>query len=129
VFFAPYDGVKRVSELKADGKEEEELSFEMTIGSIGDVEQTVQEVANLSRSLELQVLINLSAINLQGSDFAGATLHEGKFKASALRGADFSGADLTGISFCEQRSARNQFRRPESDGLQSVSHRSFRHEL
>jgi hypothetical protein len=36
----------------------------MTIDSIGDIEQTVQEVANLSRSLERQVLTNFSGSNL-----------------------------------------------------------------
>lgn len=111
--FAPYDGIKSVSELKADllsdlqerfrelkaeGKDDE-TALEMTIDSIGDIEQTVQEVANLSRSLERQVLINFSASDLQKSDFAGMTAHKGKFKASALRGADFAGADLTGSSF------------------------------
>jgi len=111
--FAPYDGVKSVTELKADllsdlqerfcelkaeGKDDE-TAFEMTIDSIGDIEQTVHEVANLSRSLERQLLINFSASNLPKSDFAGVTAHKGKFDASALRGSDFSGADLTGSSF------------------------------
>ncbi len=111
--FAPYDGVKSVNELKADllsdlqerfrelkaeGKDDE-TAFEMTINSIGDIQQTVHEVANLSRSLERQILINFSASNLPESDFAGVTLHNGKFEASALRGSDFSGADLTGSSF------------------------------
>jgi uncharacterized protein YjbI with pentapeptide repeats len=111
--FAPYDGVKSVAELKADllsdlqerfrelkaaGKDDE-TAFEMTIDSIGDIEQTVQEVANLSRSLERQVLTNFSASNLPKSDFAGVTAHKGKFDASALRGSNFSGADLTGSSF------------------------------
>jgi DNA-binding MarR family transcriptional regulator len=59
--FAPYDGVKSVTELKADllsdlqerfrelkaeGKDDE-TAFAMTIESIGDIEQTVREVANL----------------------------------------------------------------------------------
>jgi uncharacterized protein YjbI with pentapeptide repeats len=111
--FAPYDGVKSVAELKADllsdlqerfrelkaeGKDDE-TAFEMTIDSIGDIEQTVQEVANLSRSLERQVLTNFSASNLPQSDFAGVTAQKGKFDASALRGSNFSGADLTGSSF------------------------------
>ena len=111
--FAPYDGVKSVAELKADlladlqerynelradGKDDE-TAFKITIDSIGDIEQTVQEVANLSRSLERQVQINLSASNLPQSDFAGVTAHKGKFDASALRGSNFSGADLTGSSF------------------------------
>lgn len=111
--FAPYDGIKSVEELKADlltdlqerfaelkaeGRDDQ-TAFEMTIDSIGDIEQTVLEVANLSRSLERQVLTSFSASNLPKSDFAGVTAHNGKFTASALRGSDFSGSDLTGSSF------------------------------
>lgn len=111
--FAPYEGVKSVAELKADllsdlqerfrelkaeGKDDE-TAFAMTIDSIGDIEQTVQEVANLTRSLERQLLTNFSGSNLPMSDFAGVTAHKGKFEGSALRGSDFSGADLTGSSF------------------------------
>jgi uncharacterized protein YjbI with pentapeptide repeats len=111
--FAPYDEVKSVSELKADlssdlqerfselkaaGKDDE-AAFKMTIDSIGDIEQTVQELAKLSGSLERQVLINFSASNLAKSDFAGVTAHKGKFFASALSGSDFAGADLSGSSF------------------------------
>jgi uncharacterized protein YjbI with pentapeptide repeats len=111
--FAPYDGVKSVAELKADlltdlqerfrelkveGKDDE-TAFEVTIDSIGDIEQTVQEVANLSRSLERQLLTNFNASNLPESDFAGVIAHKGKFEASALRGSNFAGADLTGSSF------------------------------
>lgn len=111
--FAPYDGVKSVAELKADllsdlqerfnelkaeGKDDE-TAFEMTIDSIGDIEQTVREAAGLSRSLERQVLTNFSASNLAKSDFAGVIAHNGKFEASALHGSDFAGADLTGSSF------------------------------
>src|SRR5271165_6636566 len=111
--FAPYDGVKSAAELKADllsdlqerfrelkaeGKDDE-TAFEMTIDSIGDIEQTVQEIANLSHALERQVQINFNASDLPKSDFAGVVAHNGKFKASNLRGADFSGADLTGSLF------------------------------
>ncbi len=111
--FAPYDGVKSATELKADllsdlqerfrelkaeGKDDE-TAFEMTIDSIGDIEQTVLEVANLSRSLERQVVTNFSASNLATSDFADVIAHKGQFNASALRGSNFAGADLTGSSF------------------------------
>ena len=111
--FAPYDGVKSVAELKADlladlqerfreliaeGKDDE-TAFQMTIDSIGDIEQTVREAAGLSRSLEHQVRVNLTAIDLQQSDFAGVTAHNAKFSVSELRGFDFSNADLTGSSF------------------------------
>jgi uncharacterized protein YjbI with pentapeptide repeats len=70
----------------------------MPIDSTIDSEQTTQEVADLSTP-ERQVQINLTAVNLQESDFAGVILHKGKFKASPLRGADFTDADLTGSSF------------------------------
>src|SRR5215212_12276945 len=108
--FAPYEGVKSVAELKADllsdlqerfrelkaqGKDDE-TALAMTIKSIGDIEQTVQEVANLSRSLERQVLTNFSASDLTKSDFAGVKAQKGKFDVSMLRGANFAGADLTG---------------------------------
>ncbi|MCL6586736.1 MAG: pentapeptide repeat-containing protein [Anoxybacillus sp.] len=111
--FAPYEGLKSVEELKADllsdleeryrelkteGKDDE-TAFKMTIESIGDIEQTILEIANLSRSLDRQVQINLSAIDLQESDFAGVVLHKGQFKSSMLREANFAGADLTGTSF------------------------------
>ena len=111
--FAPYEGVKSVAELKADllsdlqerfrelkgeGKDDE-TAFAMTIDSIGDIEQTVQEMANLSRSLERQVHINFSASNLPKSDFAGVSVHKGKFEASTLQSSDFAGADLTGSLF------------------------------
>ncbi|MCM3629439.1 pentapeptide repeat-containing protein [Paenibacillus glycanilyticus] len=111
--FTPYDGVKSVTELKADlhtdlqerfrelkaeGKDDE-TAFKMTIASIGDIEQTILEVANLSRSLERQVVTNFNASNLAKSDFAGVTAHKGQFKGSALHGSDFSGADLTGSTF------------------------------
>src|SRR5215470_16078082 len=111
--FAPYEGVKSVAELeaellsdlqerfrelKAEGKDDE-TAFTMTIESIGDIEQTVREVANLSHALERQVLINFYGSNLPQSDFAGVIAHQRKFKGSALRGSDFSGADLTGSSF------------------------------
>lgn len=96
--FTPNDGVKSVAELKADllsdlqeryrelraeGKDDE-TAFKMTIESIGDIEQTILE-ANLSRSLERQVLTNFNGSNLSESDFAGVTAHKGQFKGSALQ--------------------------------------------
>ncbi|SEG58662.1 pentapeptide repeat-containing protein [Paenibacillus sp. UNC499MF] len=111
--FTPYNGVKSVTELKSDlhsdlqeryselraeGKDDE-TAFKMTLESIGDIEETILEVANLSRSLERQVVTNFSASNLAQSDFAGVRAHKGQFNGSELRGSDFSGADLTGSSF------------------------------
>ena len=111
--FAPFEGVKSAAELKADllsdlqeryrdlkaeGRDDE-TAFQMTIDSIGDIDQTVREAAGLSRSLERQLLINFSASNLVKSDFAGVTVHKGKYIGSDLRGSDFMRADLTGSSF------------------------------
>jgi uncharacterized protein YjbI with pentapeptide repeats len=111
--FAPYEGTRSVSELKADllsdlqdrfrelraeGKDET-TAFEMTVDSIGDIEETVQEVTNLSRTLERQVVTRFDASALEGSDFAGVSARQGRFGASALRGSDFSNADLAGSRF------------------------------
>lgn len=84
-----------------------EIAAKMSTDNFGDIEQKEQEVTNLSRTQERQVQMNLTAVNLQESDFAGVVLHKGKFKTSPLRGADFAGADLTGSSFeaCDAREA------------------------
>ena len=73
-----------------------ETAFKMPIDNDSDIEQTAQQVANLS---ERQLLTDFSASNLTKSDFAGVTAHKSKFEASTLLGSDFSGADLTGSSF------------------------------
>src|ERR1700754_484635 len=111
--FAPYEGAKSVSELKADlladlherfrelraeGKDEA-TAFELTIDSIGDIEETVQEVSNLSRVLERQVVTRFDSSDLTGTDFAGVTARSGRFGTSALAGSNFSNADLTGGKF------------------------------
>lgn len=111
--FEPYEGVKTVDELKnellADLNERYEdltargndgqTALSQTLESIGDIEETLGEIAGLSHTLQRQVLVNFNAQDLGNSDFAGVTLHGGKFEASAMKGADFSGADLTGSSF------------------------------
>jgi uncharacterized protein YjbI with pentapeptide repeats len=111
--FAPYEGTKSVSELKADlltdlreryrdlraeGKDEA-TAFELTIDSIGDIEETVQELSNLSRALERKVVTRFDSSDLRASDFAGVSAREGRFGTSALRGSNFSDADLTGGKF------------------------------
>lgn len=111
--FAAYEGTKSVSELKTDlladlqerfrelraeGKDEA-TAFELTIDSIGDIEETVQEVSNLSRVLERKVVTRFDSSDLKGADFAGITARSGRFGTSALRGSNFSDADLTGSKF------------------------------
>jgi uncharacterized protein YjbI with pentapeptide repeats len=121
--FAAYEGTKSISELKADlladlqerfrelraeGKDDA-TAFELTIDSIGDIEETVQEVSNLSRVLERQVVTRFDSTDLKGSDFAGVTARGGKFGTSALRGSDFSNADLTGGKFKSSDLAQTNF--------------------
>lgn len=108
--FAAYDGTNSVAELKGDlladlnerydeltaqGKDEAAALAE-TLDSIGDMEEILGETA---ASRNTQVLVHFNAQELGGSDFAGVTLHGGKFEASSIRHADFSDADLTGSSF------------------------------
>jgi len=111
--FAPYEAVKSITELKADLLADlherfselkqqglnDDTAFSQTIESIGDIEETVREMAVLSASLESQVLTNFSASNLPNSDFRGVAIRNSIFEASALKGSDFAGADLTGSSF------------------------------
>ena len=111
--FAAYEGTRSVSELKqdllthlrerfrdlkADGKDDA-AAFEMTVDSIGDIEQTVQEVSNFSRLLERQMATRFDSSDLRGSDFACTTVRDGRFETSDLRGADFARAEINGASF------------------------------
>src|SRR5260370_6142451 len=111
--FAPYEGAKSISELKANlladlherfrelkaEGQDDAAAFELTIASIGDIAQTVQEVSNRSRSLERQPVTRFDASLLGGSDFAGVKAPAGKFEASMLPAPDFSPPDLTRTSF------------------------------
>jgi len=78
---------------------DDESTSKITVNSTSGKEQTAQEVDSLSGTHVRRARVNLTAVNLQESDFAGIILHKGKFKASPLPGADFTGADLTGSSF------------------------------
>ncbi len=70
----------------------------MIVDKMDDTEESEQEDTKFSDDRE-QILTDFSASNLTESDFAGVTLHKGKFESSALRGSDFAGADLTGSKF------------------------------
>ncbi|MFA6946841.1 MAG: pentapeptide repeat-containing protein [Pedobacter sp.] len=83
--------------------DDNQMTSKISAEDIEDIDQTTQQPLTQER----QVKINLRAVNLQESDFAGTVLHKGKFKASPLFRADFAGADLTGSSFevCDAREA------------------------
>lgn len=89
---------ERFQELRAEGKDEAQ-ALRLTIDSIGDIDQTVQEVAQLSRSLERRVLTKFSGADLTEGNSSGVKAHKGKFNASALQSSDFAGADLSGSVF------------------------------
>lgn len=67
--------------------------------TIGNTEQHEEETVRASRSQMRQGQINLNAIDLQETNFAGAVLHNGRFQTTSLRGANFAGTDLSGSSF------------------------------
>ena len=111
--FAPYEGTKSVSELKADlladlqerfrelraeGKDEA-TAFELTIDSIGDIERDgaggVQPLPGSRAAGGDEVRRERPA----GKRLRGRHGADGKFGASALRGSNFSDADLTGSKF------------------------------
>jgi len=71
----------------------------MTVDSIGDIEQTIQEVAKPLPLAGAAGADKLQRERLAKERFACVVAHNGKFKASNLRGSDFSGADLTGSAF------------------------------
>ena len=127
--FAPYEGTKSVSELKADlladlqerfrelraeGKDEA-TAFEMTVDSIGDIEETVQEVSNLSRVLERQVVTRFDASDLQGSDFAGVTARQRKVRGERAARLQLLARRSHRQQVQEQRCGGRQLRRRQSD--------------
>lgn len=67
--------------------------------NIVNIERAAGESVNLASSQERQALLNLNAVNLRDSDFAGAVLPGAKFSASQLCRANFSGANLTASLF------------------------------
>ena len=111
--FSPYEGLHTVEELKDELRKDlqerledlkkqgydDETAYAMTLESIGDIEETIADVAAQSRVLQRKVLTNFSTTNLPNSDFKNVTVHDGKFESSTLKGSDFSGSALSGSSF------------------------------
>ncbi|MDP4161038.1 MAG: pentapeptide repeat-containing protein [Bacillota bacterium] len=111
--FSPYEDLNSVKELKeelsvdlqeklSDFKHQgydDETAFQMTIDSIGDIEEIVESITVQTKELKQMVRHDLSMNNLQDSDLRGVKVHRGKFDASALKGADFSTADLANSSY------------------------------
>ncbi|MDR3602264.1 MAG: pentapeptide repeat-containing protein [Desulfosporosinus sp.] len=89
---------EKLSDLKNQGYEEE-VAYNMTIDSIGDISAIIESISVKSRELQQMVSQDFSNINLQKSDFKGVKVHEGKFNGSALKESDFSNSDLSKSTF------------------------------
>lgn len=78
---------------------EKEILSDSTMIRNSEVELIGNEPIDLPDVYERHAPINLTGVNLEGSDFAGVTLHNGRFNANLMRTANFFGADLTGSLF------------------------------
>jgi len=93
-----HDLRERLTDLQTNGHSEEE-AFHMTIDSIGDISEMVENITAQTRQLQQIVGMDFSKSNLQNSDFKEIAVHDGKFNYSNLQGSDFSFSDLTNSSF------------------------------
>jgi uncharacterized protein YjbI with pentapeptide repeats len=109
------DLVERLTDLRAQGLSDED-AYQATIDSIGDIEQTIVDIAADTRVLERSVsahsfdayppdeefysiFTQFASSDLRGADFRKVAVPGGRFSASSLKGADFSGAYLAGSNF------------------------------
>jgi uncharacterized protein YjbI with pentapeptide repeats len=111
--FTPYEDVHTVRDLKeellSDLEEkmrdlmakghDEETAYNMTVESVGNISEIVEDIAQKTRQLKQTTRKDLSMIDLRNSDLAGVSVHDGKFNCSDLKGSDFSGADLKNSIF------------------------------
>ena len=101
--FAPFDNTKSVSDLKRDllvdlherfeelqseGKDEE-TAFQMTIESVGDIEDTILDLAKSSATLEHKIIVDLSARDLSQTDLGNVVAHNSNFSSSNVKNSDF----------------------------------------
>lgn len=111
--FSPYEDIKAIKEIKLelyhnlqekmdDLKREgmaEEIAYQKTIDSIGDISEIVEAIHDKTRELQHRAGMDLSKSNMPNSDFASVAVHDGKFNYSNLQGSDFTGSDLSNSSF------------------------------
>ncbi|WP_067620988.1 pentapeptide repeat-containing protein [Alicyclobacillus acidiphilus] len=111
--FSSYGELKSMDELKEELYQnlrdkmrdmqsqgyDDETAFQMTVDSIGDLSELIQDISENSRQLQQAVSMDLSRSNLEKSDFRSIAVHDGKFNYSNLRGSDFSDSDLSGSTF------------------------------
>jgi uncharacterized protein YjbI with pentapeptide repeats len=89
---------ERIDDLQKQGVDET-TAFRKAVDSLGDIEQTIHDLAERSQKLQRVVLTNFSKTHLAHSDFRNISVHDAKFEQCDLRESDFSHSDLTGSSF------------------------------
>jgi uncharacterized protein YjbI with pentapeptide repeats len=101
-----HDLEERYADLQRQGYDEEN-TYNLTVGSIGDISEIMESVAAQTKTLLQLPRKNFNAANLREANLSGVAVQQSQFNAADLRDADFSGSDLSGSSFrlCEIRNA------------------------
>jgi len=110
-----HDLNERMDDLRREGFTEE-IAYQKTIGSIGDISEIVEAMTDKTRELQQRVGMDLSKSNMENSDFTSVTVHDGKFNYSNLQGSDFTEADLSNSSFKSSNLNRAKFDRANLSG-------------
>lgn len=111
--FGPYSGHKQIKEIKeelytdlSEKLEElrkngfdEEKAYNLTVESIGNINELIEEITSKSRDLQMKIGFDFSLSDLKESDFNNINAIQGKFDYSNLVKSDFSESNLTGSSF------------------------------
>ncbi|MGP4040992.1 pentapeptide repeat-containing protein [Gracilibacillus sp. D59] len=96
---------EKLHDLKDQGYDEE-TAFSMTVNSIGDVSEMLEDLPEgNSGDLEEQKPMDFTKMDLRESDFKGVNLQRSEFSKSDMRGSDFTGANLSNSQFvaCDLR--------------------------
>ena len=111
--FGPYADLNNVKDLKEELYSDllekmndylsqgynEEIAFEKTINSIGDVTELIDEICDNTRKLQFQVGMDFSMSTLKNSDMSNTTIIAGKFNYSDMAGTNFGKSILNGSKF------------------------------
>jgi BTB/POZ domain-containing protein KCTD9 len=116
----PYENTHSVGELKEELNNnlqeklndfieqgyDEDTAFKMTVNSIGDVSEMVEEFSEGTEEVQVeQKKMDFTKMDLRTSDFKEVNLQGSEFSKSDIRGSDFTGANLSKAKFasCDLR--------------------------
>jgi BTB/POZ domain-containing protein KCTD9 len=128
--FAPYEDIKAIQDIKeelyTDLQEKfkdlqnegyaEEIAFNRTIESIGEISELVESINAKTRDLQQLVGMDFSKSNLENSDLKAVNLRNGKFTFSNMAGSDFSHSTLQGTNFDYSNLEKSDFRNSDLSG-------------